>query len=80
MTIVSAMVHGRSIWKAPNSRDTELADAKRELSAGGSAAKSDHLIIVSAFNRWNEARSQHGMKAAREVMIFMEFAHLISSH
>lgn len=70
LTIVAAQAYGRPLWKATSNKDPSLADAKMMLSNEGSAAKSDHLMIVAAFGKWNNARLRHGLKAAKEVGAF----------
>jgi len=65
LTIAAALGHGRPIWLAPPDRREEAAAAKQIIAkAAGPAAKSDHLLVVAAYNMWEKARECGGRGAA----------------
>ena len=69
LTIVAAMAHGRPIFQSPPDRRQEADVAKRALTAGSAAARSDHIAIVAAFETWNAARLKDGRQAAFTVQL-----------
>ena len=71
LTIVSALAYGRSMFVSPPDRRDEANAAKRQLSEQGAAAKSDHLTIVVAFNKWHQERLLNGPESARQVSSYI---------
>mmetsp|Transcript_21181 Transcript_21181/g.58791 ORF Transcript_21181/g.58791 Transcript_21181/m.58791 type:complete len:1160 (+) Transcript_21181:1213-4692(+) len=65
LTIAAALGNGRSVWLAMPDRRKEANAAKQVISqAAGATAKSDHLLVVAAFNMWTKTRETAGCQAA----------------
>jgi len=65
LTIAAALGLGRSVWLSPPDRRSEANAARQVIAqAAGGAAKSDHILIVAAYNMWRKARQAGGAQAA----------------
>ena len=69
LTVAAAMAYGRPVFVSPPDRRAEADAAKRALTAGGSAARSDHLAVVAAYAMWDKARAHGGRQAAAQARL-----------
>ena len=67
LIVVAAMTHGRSVFVSPPDKRAEAAAARAQLIANSTAAKSDHLAIIAAFNGWRAALAKGGRQEAHLV-------------
>lgn len=70
LIVVAAMTHGRSVFVSPPDKRAEAAAARAQLTANSTAAKSDHLAIIAAFNAWTAAWTKGGRQQAHLVLIY----------
>ncbi|KAA6421632.1 MAG: putative ATP-dependent RNA helicase DHX57 [Trebouxia sp. A1-2] len=64
LIVVAAMTHGRSVFVSPPDKRAEAAAARAQITANSTAAKSDHLAIIAAFNGWTAAWTKGGRQQA----------------
>ena len=67
LIVVAAMTHGRSVFVSPPDKRAEAAAAHAQITANSTAAKSDHLAIIAAFNGWTAAWTKGGRQQAHTV-------------
>ncbi len=67
LIVVAAMTHGRSVFVSPPDKRAEAAAARAQITANSTAAKSDHLAIIAAFNGWTAAWTKGGRQQAHTV-------------
>ena len=67
LIVVAAMTHGRSVFVSPADKRAEASAARAQLTANSTAAKSDHLAIIAAFNGWAAAWAKGGRQQAHSV-------------
>ncbi len=61
------MTHGRPVFVSPPDKRAEAAAAHAQITANSTAAKSDHLAIIAAFNGWTAAWTKGGRQQAHTV-------------
>ncbi len=74
LIVVAAMTHGRSVFVSPLDKRTEAAAARAQITANSTAAKSDHLAIIAAFNGWTAAWTKGGRQQAHTVSYLYAFS------
>lgn len=64
LTVAAALAHGRPILlSGPPDQQKDLARARAPILEAGTASRSDHIVLVAAYNGWARARAK-GRRAA----------------